>query len=131
LPARNQQETNILSRFVAFGWRKVRPPRCAPGGKIRDFGRAFVAAKNIHRAREIRDAANNMPAMHAIKYIDGEAFGDLAKRSSDTGLGITINIIPAPPVAPPEPPTIDVTPTSAQSTEPAPAIDRDPIFKLP
>jgi hypothetical protein len=39
IAGRNEQETNILAPFVAFGWRKVNPPRCARG-KIRDFGRA-------------------------------------------------------------------------------------------
>ena len=45
IAGRNQQETNILSRFVAFGWRKVRPPD-VPGGKIRDFGRAAGGEKS-------------------------------------------------------------------------------------
>lgn len=32
--------------------------------------RTSERARNIHRAREIRDAENNMPAIHAIKYLD-------------------------------------------------------------
>lgn len=34
--------------------------------------RGRESARNIHRAIEIRDAANNMPAIHAIRYLDGE-----------------------------------------------------------
>jgi hypothetical protein len=42
----------------------------------RDVFQQEVRASNIHRAREIRDAANNMPAMHAIRYLDGETEGN-------------------------------------------------------
>lgn len=34
--------------------------------------RTSERARNIHRAIEIRDAAPNMPAIHAIRYLDGE-----------------------------------------------------------
>jgi len=34
--------------------------------------RTSERARNIHRAIAIRDAANNMPAMHAIKWLEGE-----------------------------------------------------------
>lgn len=34
--------------------------------------RSSEYARNIRRAVEIRDAANNMPAIHAIRYLDGE-----------------------------------------------------------
>lgn len=60
----------------------------------REVLRAYVSAQNIHRAREIRDAADNMPAMHAIKYIDG--IGD-EQQSRSNGLtasaGVTIRIV--------------------------------------
>src|SRR5262249_22923091 len=32
--------------------------------------RSSEKARNIHRAVKIRDAAENMPAMHAIRYLD-------------------------------------------------------------
>lgn len=34
--------------------------------------RSGQRARNIHRAIEIREAAPNMPAIHAIRYLDGE-----------------------------------------------------------
>lgn len=49
--------------------------------------RGSQRARNIHRAIEIRDAANNMPAIHAIRYLDGQAdeSGNLAGGSTRSG----------------------------------------------
>jgi hypothetical protein len=62
LPARNQQETNILSRFVAFGWRKVRPPD-VPGEKTATSDRLLISACTTEQ-----------------KIIGVQKFGDLKHR---------------------------------------------------
>jgi hypothetical protein len=63
--------------------------------------------RNIHRLAEIRDAANNMPAVNAIKLleqIDDDA--PAAGRQTVPGLVIYVAATEAQPV------TIDVTPTA-------------------
>jgi hypothetical protein len=83
--------------------------RCeAGGGKIaRSRGsvlRARESPASIHRLCEIRDAANNMPAVNAIRAL--EQIGDEQRIAADsTTPGICINIIS--PSAPPAPRTID------------------------
>lgn len=59
-------------------------------------------ARNIHRAREIRDAADNMPAVHAMKYIDGD-YGEQQQRSNglSASAGVTIRIVNVMPGAAP------------------------------
>jgi hypothetical protein len=66
-------------------------------------------AKNIRRLAEIRDAADNMPAVQAVKALEQLADDD-AKHPSGmhSAPGITIRIInPAPS---PQPAMVDVTP---------------------
>ena len=63
-------------------------------------------ASNIHRLCDIRDAANNMPAVNAIKtleMIDSEAAG---RPTSPTSPGIVIKFI----TQAPQPAPIDITP---------------------
>jgi hypothetical protein len=63
-------------------------------------------ASNIHRLCDIRDAANNMPAVNAIKtleMIDSEAAG---RPTSQTSPGIVIKFI----TQAPQPAPIDITP---------------------
>ena len=79
----------------------------------REVLRSRESAANIHRLCEIRDAADNMPAVNAIKAL--EMIGDeegLMRRTTDPGPGISIRIVhmsspPAQPVAPRPPPIID------------------------
>jgi hypothetical protein len=75
--------------------------------------RARESPANIHRLCEIRDAADNMPAVNAIKTLEG-LDEDLMRRNTDTPTpGIVLRIVN---VAPPPVP-IDITP------RPSPIID--------
>lgn len=56
-----------------------------------DVLRTSQRAKNIHRAMQIRDKADNMPAMHAIKFLEGIADDDADARKSQSP-GVTIII---------------------------------------
>jgi hypothetical protein len=57
--------------------------------------RAAASGKNILRLCQIRDAENNMPAVHAIKTLEliGDAEDGLMRRASDSGPGISIRIV--------------------------------------
>jgi hypothetical protein len=72
--------------------------------------RTSERARNIKRLAQIRDAADNMPAVQAIKTLemmDEEAEKRPVGVQSLPGLVIQLNVA-TPPAAPP--PTIDVTP---------------------
>jgi hypothetical protein len=71
--------------------------------------RESLSPRNIHRLREIRDAADNMPAIQAIRTL--EQLGDEqhhAANGASHSPGVTIVIRHASP----QPPMIDVTPNS-------------------
>jgi hypothetical protein len=56
------------SLYVALTHRHVKTYLNEQMQVLRDSERP----RNIHRAIAIRDAADNMPAMHAIKWLEGE-----------------------------------------------------------
>ena len=60
----------------------------------REVLRASVMPKNIHRLREIRDAADNMPAVNAIKLLE-ELGDDHSQRQSGISAspGVTIRVV--------------------------------------
>lgn len=70
--------------------------------------RASLSPRNIHRLREIRDAADNMPAIQAIRTLE-DLGNDTphAGSSASASPGITIRIINQAPAA-----MVDVTPTA-------------------
>jgi hypothetical protein len=69
----------------------------------REVLRSRESAANIHRLCEIRDAADNMPAVNAIRALEGMDEAGLMRRATDTTPGISIVIRH-------EPQPIDVTP---------------------
>jgi hypothetical protein len=85
----------------------LRNPTPAGGtGKFRVFARA-QRASNIHRLCDIRDAANNMPAVNAVKaleMLDAEA---VARPAGQPTLGIVIKFITQ---APQPASIVDITP---------------------
>jgi hypothetical protein len=105
--------TRLLRPFPdALTPSKEDPPTRPPRGGKRRAERSLVLrtserARNIHRLAEIRDAANNMPAVQAIKALEemrDPAAG--AKHQPTPGLVIHVVATEAKPV------TIDVSPTS-------------------
>jgi hypothetical protein len=99
-----------------FG-RPSRNPRhpCRQGEKSSRAAvlRARESPANIHRLCEIRDAADNMPAVNAIKTLEG-LDEDLMRRNTDTPTpGIVLRIVNMAP----QPVPIDITP------RPSPIID--------
>lgn len=84
-----------------------KPPVLAALKREKQVLRESVSARNILRLAEIRDAADNMPAIQAIRTL--EQMGDDqpgAASGASASPGITIRIINQAPA----PPTIDVTP---------------------
>jgi hypothetical protein len=76
--------------------------------------RSSERARNIHRLVEIRDAANNMPAVQAIKtleQIDDISTGTASMQRAP-GLQIVITQVAAPAT---NPPVIDAQPVNAAS----------------
>jgi hypothetical protein len=71
-------------------------------------------ARNIHRAVEIRDAANNQPAIQAIRLL--EDLGDEHGGRFNLNLGITLQAGYV----------IDIRDDAPQTTRPAPIIDVTP-----
>ena len=72
----------------------------------RELLRSRESAANIHRLCEIRDAADNMPAVNAIRVLESLDEEGLMRRSTDLPTpGICIRIVSGPPAQP-----IDVTP---------------------
>lgn len=56
--------------------------------------RESLSARNIHRLREIRDAADNMPAIQAIRTLEGMGDDQLGAASgASASPGITIRIL--------------------------------------
>lgn len=57
--------------------------------------RASLASNNVHRLAEIRDAANNMPAVQAIRALEGmdEAEQTTSRSLVNTAPGVVIRII--------------------------------------
>jgi hypothetical protein len=94
-----------------------------------DVLRAGERPKNIHRLCEIRDAADNMPAVNAIKaleQIDAEAIGRPNTAAQTPGVVVRIINVTQPSTDAGK--VIHVTPTP----KPATAIESsDPIFKRP
>ena len=73
----------------------------------REVLRSRESAANIHRLCEIRDAADNMPAVNAIRALDGMDEAGLMRRATDTVTpGIVLKIV----YEQPRPAPIDVTP---------------------
>jgi hypothetical protein len=56
-------------------------------------GRAIVCGSNIHRLREIRDAADNMPAANAIKELEQISDEQLNKSAVSDSPHVTIRIV--------------------------------------
>ena len=54
--------------------------------------RASTTARNIHRLCEIRDAENNMPAVNAIKALEGIS-DEQTNNKQTTSPGVTIRIV--------------------------------------
>ena len=80
--------------FTTAAMRKAlqRPHVLAYIRNEREVLRASLSPSNIHRLREIRDAANNMPAVNAIKVL--ELIGDEQPNSNKTtSPGVTIRIL--------------------------------------
>jgi hypothetical protein len=76
-------------------------------------------AANIHRLAEIRDAANNMPAVNAVKaleMLDAEA---VARPASQPSPGILIRFV----TQAPQPIPIDITPQAVVSSHALPNSD--------
>jgi hypothetical protein len=96
-----------------------KPEVAAYWNKCLQVLRAGERAANIHRLVEIRDAAENMPAVQAITtMIEQDAEAAARSPSRDTNPFLTIRIIAAPaPALPPQPLTIDVTPRPAPVPE--------------
>jgi hypothetical protein len=65
--------------------------------------RASTTARNIHRLCQIRDAADNLPAVNAIKALEGLAEEPLRTTNAADARGVTIRIIN---IA--QPPPIDI-----------------------
>ena len=67
--------------------------------------------RNIHRAIQIRDAADNMPAMHAIKWLEGEPDQSVSggRGGAAQSPGVTFVIVQGTPAAP----IRDVTPAGS------------------
>jgi hypothetical protein len=87
----------------------ARPQVLAHLRERREVFRAAASGKNILRLCQIRDAADNMPAVNAIKTL--ELIGDdegLMRRDIDTGPGISIRIVHQ------SPQPIDITPSPSQ-----------------
>ena len=74
--------------------------------------RASLSAKNDLRLAEIRDAANNMPAVQAIRALEELDVAEQAARVSGNASipGVVIRIVSAPDAAPA---MIDVTPSAS------------------
>jgi hypothetical protein len=69
----------------------------------REVLRSRESAANIHRLCEIRDAADNMPAVNAIRVLESLDEEGLMRRSSDLptpGISIRIVHMPSPPARP-------------------------------
>jgi hypothetical protein len=92
----------------------ARPHVLAHLRQRREVLRAAASGKNILRLCQIRDAADNMPAVNAIKTLEGLDEEGLMRRTTDTPTpGIVLRIVN---VAP-QPVPIDITP------RPSPIID--------
>lgn len=76
--------------------------------KRKDVLRASISAKNIQRLGEIRDAANNMPAIHAIRQLENDSDDNAVRRVTSSSPGLIVQIINSAPAA--APPTITLTP---------------------
>jgi hypothetical protein len=102
-------------KMSAFAMRKAlaKPHVQAYLRSERQVLRESLSPRNIHRLREIRDAADNMPAIQAIRTL--EQMGDDqpgAASGASASPGITIRIINTQP----SPPMIDVTPNDIADT---------------
>lgn len=98
-------EVGLTTRAMRLALEK--PPVLAALKREKQVLRESVSARNILRLAEIRDAADNMPAIQAIRTL--EQMGDDqpgAASGASASPGITIRIINQAPA----PPTIDVTP---------------------
>jgi hypothetical protein len=62
----------------------------------RDVFRAAINTRNILRLAQIRDAADNMPAVNAIKELEANEQAAIAQQSEQQSPGITIVIAAAP-----------------------------------
>src|SRR6516164_639321 len=116
---------NVLTIRLAL----QRPHVLAYYREQREVLRARERPKNIHRLCEIRDAADNMPAVNAIKaleQIDAEAIGRPNTAAQTPGVVVRIINVTQPSTDAGK--VIHVTPTP----KPATAIESsDPIFKRP
>jgi len=91
----------------------ARPQVLAHLRERREVLRAAASGKNILRLCQIRDAGDNMPAVHAIKAL--EQIGDETAPINHDARGITLRFVTysTPPLAP----MVDVTPREPHSSE--------------
>jgi hypothetical protein len=68
-------------------------------------------ASNIHRLCDIRDAANNMPAVNAVKALEQLDAESVARPTSQVTPGITLKFVTY--STPPPIPVVDITPMSS------------------
>src|SRR6516165_9062711 len=78
----------------------ARPHVLAHLRERREVLRAAASGKNILRLCEIRDAADNMPAVNAIKCLEGLDDEPLRAANAADARGVTIRIINIAPDAP-------------------------------
>jgi len=101
--------------------------------KEREVFRASIAPRNIHRLKQIRDAADNMPAVQAIKVLEQIGEVDPLRRVPDDSPHVTIRIVNAVNAAP-APPTIEHRPPLELKTDdphdPTRRL-REPTFRWP
>jgi hypothetical protein len=99
--------------------------------------RTSQRSRNIHRLVEIRDAAENLPAVNAIKTLDPELGMDaerLGRMSNQEQPGLTIIIAPAEPRKPvtiESSPMIPVPQPAQQLPEPEEPAREEPFFRPP
>ena len=81
--------------------------------------RASTTARNIHRLCEIRDAADNMPAVNAIKTLEQLDAEAVARPAGQISPGIVIRFVTQASPAP----IVDITPRVAVSSHGLPNSD--------
>lgn len=78
----------------------ARPQVLAHLRERREVLRAAACGKNILRLTEIRDAADNMPAVNAIKVLEQIGDEQTNNRSTSASPGVTIRIVNVAPAQP-------------------------------
>jgi hypothetical protein len=125
------QRAGLQERSLYLAFEK--PEVAAYFNKQLEVLRAGERPQNIHRLTQIRDACNNMPAVQAVRLLEQLDQDAISRPSANRPTpGVVINVVSASP----SPPVIDVMPFAppaqpAQLEPPPPAIDADPIFRVP